>query len=95
MREKDRKATNYHRSQNNQISALLNIDPTAWNKLKEVCKKFKTVTGVRVALKERAGDSVKHVAEADPLREKGFGRAAKLFPCTRGGGKWDKNGAKG
>ena len=95
MKEKERKMTSWHKSQKNQISAPLIIDPTAGTmtkELKEVCRKFESVTGMRVAVQERAGDSVKHMAKPEPLREKGCGRE-KCFPCTTGGGKCEKNGA--
>ena len=86
---------NWHKSQRNQISAPLIIDPTAENMtqgVKEVCRKFEAVTGMRVAVQERAGDSVKHVAKPEHLRRKSCGRA-ECFPCTTGGGECEKNGA--
>ena len=95
LREKERKITNWHKSQRNQISAPLIIDPTAENMtqgVKEVCRKFEAVTGMRVAVQERAGDSVKHVAKPEHLRRKSCGRA-ECFPCTTGGGECEKNGA--
>ena len=73
MKEKERKMTSWHKSQKHQISAPLIIDPTAGTmtkELKEVCRKFESVTGMRVAVQERAGDSVKHMAKPEPLREK-------------------------
>ena len=60
--------------------------------LREVCRKFELVTGMRVAVQERAGDSVKQVAKAEPLRSKGCGRE-ECFPCSTGGGMCEKNGA--
>ena len=40
---------------------------------------------------ERAGDSVKHIAKAEPLRSHSCGRN-DCFPCQSGGGKCEKNG---
>ena len=95
MKEKEIKITNWHKSQKNQVSAPLIIDPTAGDttkELREVCRKFESVTGMRVAVQERAGDSIKHVAKAEPLRSQLCGRD-DCFPCTSGGGKCEKNGA--
>ena len=53
LREKERKATSWHQNQRNQISAPLIVDPTAGNmtkELKEVCRRFEAVTGMRVAV---------------------------------------------
>ena len=54
-----------------QISVPLIIDPTAGRvtcEMKKVCKRFEDVIGMRVVVQERAGDSVKHTAKAEPLR---------------------------
>ena len=62
------------------------------SEIKEVCRKFEVVTGMRVAVQERAGDSIKHLAKAEPLRRKGCGRE-DCFVCSTGeGGKCEKNG---
>ena len=45
-----------------------------------------------MAVQEKAGDSVKHVAKPEPLRKKSCGRA-ECFPYTTGRGKFEKNGA--
>ena len=93
-REKEMKITNWHKSQANQVSAPLIVDPTAGNttsEMREVCRKFEAVTGMRVAVLERAGDSVKHIAKAEPLRIQSCGRN-ECFPCQSGGGKCEKNG---
>ena len=59
--------------------------------MKEVCKRFECVTGRRVVVQERAGDSVKSTAKAEPLRNQSCGRI-DCFPCTTGGGgKCEKN----
>ena len=42
--------------------------------IKNVYRKFEQVTGMRVAVNKRAGDAVKHVAKAEPLKRKGCGR---------------------
>ena len=81
------KVTNWHKSQNYQVSAPLIIDPTAGtttSDMKEVCQKFEAVTGMRVAVLERAGDSVKHIAKAEPLGSQSCGRD-ECFPCQSGG----------
>ena len=59
--------------------------------LKKECKKFEEVTGMRVVVKERAGNALKHLAKAEPLLMKGRGRD-KCFPCSIGSGKCGKNG---
>ena len=59
--------------------------------MKEVCKRFESVTGMRVVVQERAGDSVKSTAKAEPPRNQSCGRT-DCFPCTTGGGgKCEKN----
>ena len=73
LREKERKTTSWHQNQRNTISAPLSVDPTAGNmteQLKEVCRRLDAVTGMRVAMQDRAGDSVKHLAKPEPLRKK-------------------------
>ena len=94
-REKEQKQTNWHKNQNVQISAPKILDPTSGSMtkdIKDVCRKFEQVTGMRVAVNERAGDAVKHVAKAEPLKRKGCGRE-DCFPCSTGGGQCTKNGA--
>ena len=88
--KKELKITNWHKSQVNQVSAPIIVDPTA-GEMREVCKKFEAVTGMRVAVLERAGDSVKHIAKSEPLRIQSCGRN-ECFPCQSGGGKCEKNG---
>ena len=95
IKEKEIKITNWHKNQRNQVSAPLIIDPTAGSKtseMKDVCRKFKAVTGMRVGIQERAGDAGKHVAKAEPLRIQSGGRN-ECFPCMSEGGKCEKNGA--
>ena len=61
QKEKDLKVTNWHKTQRNQTSAPLIIDPTSGSmtsEIKEVCRKFEVVTGMRVVVQERAGDSI-------------------------------------
>ena len=95
-KEKERKVQNWHKGQKDQISAPLIIDPTSGTMtrdMKEVCKRFESVTGMRVVVQERAGDSVKNTAKAEPLRNQSCGRT-DCFPCTTGGGgKCEKNGS--
>ena len=95
-REKEKKLTNWHQNQKGQVSAPLILDPTAGNmtkEIKDVCKKFEQVTGMRVAVKERSGDAIKHVAKAEPLKKKGCENPEECFPCSTGGGPCRKNGA--
>ena len=78
-----------------QISAPLILDPTSGSmtkEMKEVCRKFEQVTGMRIAVNERAGDSIKHTAKPEPLKTKGCDRE-DCFPCSTGGGQCRKNGA--
>ena len=77
------------------ISVSLILDPTSGSMtkdIKDVCRKFEQVTGMRVAVNKRAGDAVKHVAKAEPLKRKGCGRE-DCFLCSTGGGQCTKNGA--
>ena len=86
-KEKERKVQNWHKSQKDQISAPLIIDPTSGTitrDMKDVCKRFESVTGMRLVVRERAGDSVKNTAKAEPLRNRSCGRT-DYFPCTTGG----------
>ena len=48
---------------------------------------------MRVAVQEKAGNSIKHIAKAEPLRSVGCDRE-DCFVCTTGeGGKCQKNGS--
>ena len=93
-KEKELKVQNWHKGQKDQISAPLIIDPTAGEmtkEMKEVCKRFEAVTGMRVIVQKRAEDAIKHSAKAEPLRNQSCGRI-ECFPCsTGGGGKCEKN----
>ena len=61
--------------------------------MKEVCKRFESVTDMRVVVRERTGDSAKNTAKAEPLRNQFCGRT-DCFPCTTGGvEKCEKNGS--
>merc|ERR1719319_56324 len=93
--EKERKAACWHSSQSNQPSAPLILDPTSGSMtkdMKDVSAKFEEVTGMRVAVVERAGCSIKRLAKSEPLKMKGCGRD-DCFPCTTGGGKCEENGS--
>ena len=61
------------------------------NDIKEVCRKFESATGMRVVVQERAGQSVKLLAKAEPLKNQGCVRTS-CFPCSTGGGQCEKNG---
>ena len=87
--EKERKVSSWHSSQGNQPSAPLILDPTAGSLMKEmkdVCAKFLEITGMKVAVVERAGAANKRLAKSEPLQKKGYG-GAKCFPWSTGGGK--------
>ena len=92
--EKEKKRQNWHRSKEGQVSAPLIIDPTAGglaDELKEVCRQFEKVTEMRVAVQERAGNAIKHLARSEPLKIPGCGRD-DCFPCTTSGpGKCEKS----
>ena len=86
--------SSWHSSQDNQPSAPLSLDPTAGSltkAMKDVCEKFQEVTGMKVAVQERAGAANKRLAKSEPLQKKGCGRP-KCFSCSTGGGKCEKNG---
>ena len=95
-REKEMKSQTWHRKEKGQVSAPLIIDPTAGGltaDFKEVCTKFEKVTGMRVAVQERAGNALKHLAKPEPLKKRGCERA-DCFICTSGGaGNCEKNGS--
>ena len=92
--EKEKKRQNWHQSKEGQVSAPLIIDPTAGGlaeELKDVCRKFEEVTDMRVAVQERAGNALKHLAKSEPLKIGGCGRD-DCFPCTTSGpGKCEKS----
>ena len=92
---KEKKRQNWHQSKEGQVSAPLIIDPTAGSlaeELKDVCRKFEEVTEMRVAVQERAGNALKHLAKSEPLKIPGCGRD-DCFPClTSRPGKCEKNG---
>ena len=92
-REKEKKLTNWHQNQKGQASATLILGPTAGNmtkEIKDVCKKTEQFTGMRVAVKERSGDAIKHVAKAEPLKNKGCKNPEECFCCSTGEGRAGK-----
>ena len=92
---KEKKRQNWHQSKEGQVSAPLIIDPTAGSLAEEmriVCRKFEEVTDMRVAVQERAGNALKNLAKAEPLKTPGCGRT-DCFPCTTSKpGQCEKNG---
>ena len=91
--EKERKVTKWHQTKPGQVSAPLILDPTAGNmatEMKEVCCKFEAMTGMKVLIKQKAGEKNKQIAKAEPLKEKNCGRE-NCFPCSTGGGNCQKN----
>ena len=92
-KEKEMKATNWHKSQESQVSAPLILDPTAGSMtrdMREVCRRFELVTGMRVAVQERAGRANKSLARSEPLKRKKCGRE-DCFVCNTGKGNCEKN----
>ena len=84
--EKEQKLTTWHKGSEGQISAPLIIDPTAGDlapSLKEACRKFEEATDIRVAVKLRAGRSLKRDAKSEPLRKADCGREDCLC-CGKG-----------
>ena len=62
------------------------VDPTGGDltkDIKKVCENFEAATGIKVAVRERAGNSVRSDAKAEPLRMKGCGRVDCLC-CSKG-----------
>ena len=93
--EKERKASCEHKGLENQVSAPLILEPTGGSLtkgLKDVCAKFEQLTGMMVAVLERAGNSIKHITKSEPLQKKGCGRE-DCFSCSTEGEKCEKNGA--
>ena len=94
-RAKEMERTSWHQTKPNQVSAPLIIDPTAGEMTKEMkvaCRNFERVTGWRVPVVERAGRSMRSMAKAEPLKEKGCQRP-ECFPCSTGGGNCERNGS--
>ena len=93
--EKEDKRKNWHKSDKNQVSAPLIVDPVAGTmttEMKQVCKSFETVTGIRVVVQTRAGKANKQLAKSEPLKRKKCGRD-DYFPCSTRVGRCEKNGA--
>ena len=93
--EKEAKVSKWHQAQRNQVSAPLILDPVAGEMvadMKEVCRRFESVTGMRVVVQTRAGKANKQMAKSEPLRNKQCGRDECLVCKTRGG-RCEKNGA--
>ena len=84
--DKEMKVVRWHQGREGQVSAPLIIDPTSGEmtkKMKEACTKFEEETGIRVAVRERAGRKVKSDCKAEPLRALHCGRA-DCFCCSTG-----------
>ena len=93
LEKESRKAT-WHQGAEGQISAPLIIDPTAGgltSNLKEACSKFEEATGIRVAVKLRAGKSLKSDAKSEPLRKDDCGRDSCLCCSTGHPGGCERN----
>ena len=77
-----------HKGGTNQVSAPLIIDPVAGcmtKEMKEGCKNFESVTGMRVTVHTRAGKANKQIAKSNPLKRKKCGREF-FFPLHNKGG---------
>ena len=73
VEREERKRNSWHQSKAGQVSAPLIIDPTAGpltEEMREVCRKFEEVTEMRVVVQERAGNALKHLAKAEPLKNR-------------------------
>ena len=84
--EKERKATTWHQTGANRVSAPLMIDPTAGElteKMKAACRDFGISMGMDVRVIERAGNSVRSDAKSEPLRNKNCGRGDCMC-CSSG-----------
>ena len=84
--EKERKATTWHKSNADRVSAPLIIDPSAGElteKMKAACKEFGISMAMDVKVIERAGNSVRRDAKSEPLRNKNCGRS-NCMCCTSG-----------
>ena len=84
--EKERKATTWHQTGANRVSAPLMIDPTAGElteKMKAACRDFGISMGMDVRVIERAGNSVRSDAKSEPLRNKSCGRGDCMC-CSSG-----------
>ena len=84
--DKETKVVRWHRGKEGQVSAPLIIDPSSGEmtkKMKAACTKFEEETGMRVAVRERAGKKVKSDCKAEPLRALHCGRP-DCFCCSSG-----------
>ena len=85
--EKEKKrGGSWHKGGEGQITAPLILDPTAGGlsqAIRTACEHFDKATGIKVALKLRAGMSVKSDAKSEPLRKKECVRI-DCFCCSRG-----------
>ena len=84
--KKERKATTWHQTGANRVSAPLMIDPTAGElteKMKAACRDFGISMGMDVRVIERAGNSVRSDAKSEPLRNKSCGRGDCMC-CSSG-----------
>ena len=78
--------TNWHQNKKNQVSAPLFVNPTAGSltkEMKEVCRRFEQVTGMRVVVQEKAGKANKYLAKSEPLEMEKYGRD-EYFLCRTG-----------
>ena len=84
--EKELKTVSWHKGGEGEASAPLIIDPMAGNltcNLKAACKKYEEATGIRAAVKLRAGHSVRKDAKPEPLRSAECGQEDCLC-CSTG-----------
>ena len=84
--EKERKVSTWHKKVEGQMSAPLIIKPTPGDltsSMKVACRKFEEATNIRVAVKLRAGRSVKSEAKSEPLRRGDCAREDCLC-CAQG-----------
>ena len=92
--EKERKATTWHQTSADRVSAPLIIDPTAGElteKMKAACRDFGISMGMDVRVIERAGNSVRSDAKSEPLRNKNCGRGDCMCCSSGNEGDCEKN----
>ena len=84
--KKESRRESWHQAEPGQITAPLILDPTGGDltqKLKALCEIFEKSTGLRVTVRERAGDSVKRGVKSEPMRGRSCGRDDWLC-CSSG-----------
>ena len=94
--EKERRREDWYKAEGDQISAPLIISPTAGSltaDIRTVCDKYHKSTGIRVAIRTRAGQPMRGDPKPEPFRRAGCDRVTCLV-CSGGEkGNCEKNGS--